>query len=151
MLPTFSKSYSSPQDQAWRAGKSPYSGTLGPNRTTSDFKDTFVADLKDNPRYENFYSGSNFNQETAQKSQQKIDQSSTTQEPVFSNPGDNPFAKDFLSKYSEGVARGLISEEDRVGADKLNIFASQPAAAGSSEKNQNTTNQFPGQSGIQIG
>lgn len=150
MLPTFSKSNSSPQDQTWREGKSPYSGTLGPNRTTA-FTDTFVAKLKDNPGYENFYSGSNFNQETAQKSQQKINQSATNQEPVFSNPDDNPFARDFLSKYSEGVARGLISEEDRVGADKLSILASQPAAAGSSEKNPNTTNQFPGQSGIQIG
>jgi hypothetical protein len=49
------------------------------------------------------------------------------------------------------VARGLISEEDRVGADKLSILASQPASAGSSEKNPGTVNQFPGQGGIQIG
>jgi len=150
MLPSFSKSSSSPQDQAWREGKSPYSGTLGPNRTTS-FTDAFVAKLKDNPGYENFYGNSNFNQETAQKSQQKINRSATTQEPAFSNPNDNPFAKDFLFKYSEGVARGLISEEDRVGADKLSILASQPASAGSSERNPGTVNQFPGQGGIQIG
>ena len=151
MLPPFSKSNSSPQDQTWREGKSPYSGTLGPNRTASDFTDAFVAKLKDNPDYENFYGSSNFNQETAQKSQQKINRSATTQEPAFSNPDDNPFAKDFLSKYSEGVARGLISEEDRVGTDKLSILASQPASAGSSEKNPGTANQFPGQGGIQIG
>jgi len=151
MLPSFSKSSSSPQDQAWREGKSPYSGTLGPNRTAYDFTDAFVAKLKDNPGYENFYGNSNFNQETAQKSQQKINRSATTQEPAFSNPNDNPFAKDFLFKYSEGVARGLISEEDRVGADKLSILASQPASAGSSERNPGTANQFPGQGGIQIG
>ena len=151
MLPSFSKSSSSPQDQAWREGKSPYSGTLGPNRTAYDFTDAFVAKLKDNPGYENFYGNSNFNQETAQKSQQKINRSATTQEPAFSNPNDNPFAKDFLFKYSEGVARGLISEEDRVGTDKLSILASQPASAGSSEKNPGTANQFPGQGGIQIG
>jgi len=151
MLPSLSKSSSSPQDQAWREGKSPYSGTLGPNRTAYDFTDAFVAKLKDNPGYENFYGNSNFNQETAQKSQQKINRSATTQEPAFSNPNDNPFAKDFLFKYSEGVARGLISEEDRVGADKLSILASQPASAGSSERNPGTVNQFPGQGGIQIG
>lgn len=151
MLAPFSKSSSSPQDQTWREGKSPYSGTLGPNRTAADFTDAFVSKLKDNPGYENFYGGSNFNQETAQKSQQKINQSATTQEPAFLNPDDNPFAKDFLSKYSEGVTRGLISEEDRVGPDKLSILAAQPATAGSSEKNPGTTNQFPGQGGIQIG
>lgn len=151
MLPPFSKSSSSPQDQTWREGKSPYSGTLGPNRAAADFTDAFVSKLKDNPGYENFYGGSNFNQETAQKSQQKINQSATTQEPAFLNPDDNPFAKDFLSKYSEGVTRGLISEEDRVGPDKLSILAAQPATAGSSEKNPGTTNQFPGQGGIQIG
>lgn len=151
MLSPFTKSYSSPQDQAWREGKSPYSGTLGPNRTAFDFTNAFAAKLKDNSNYENFYRGSSFTQETAQKSQQKINQSALSQEPAFSNPNDNPFAKDFLSKYSEGVARGLISEEDRVGADKLSILASQPATAGSSEKNPGTANQFPGQGGIQIG
>lgn len=151
MLPSFSKSDSSPKDQTWREGKSPYSGTLGPNRTTADFTDSFVAKLKDNPDYENFYGGSSFNQETANASQQKINQSATSSDPLFSNPADNPFAKDFLSKYSQGVQRGLISEEDRVGADKLSILASQPATAGSSEKSPNTVNQFPGQGGIQIG
>lgn len=151
MLPPFSKSKSSPQDQTWREGKSPYSGTLGPNRTASDFTDAFVAKLRDNPDYEGFYGGSNFNQETAQLSQQKIDQAAASREPAFDNPADNPFAKDFLAKYSEGVARGLISEEDRVGEDKLSILASQPATAGSSEKNPNTANQFPGQGGIQVG
>lgn len=151
MLPTFSKSISSPQDQTWREGKSPYSGTLGRNRTTSEFTDSFVAKLKDNPDYEGFYGNSSFNQETAQQSQQKINLASRTQEPVFSNPADNPFAKDFLAKYSEGVSKGLISEEDRVGPDKLSILVSQPATAGSSEKNPGTANQFPGQGGVQVG
>ena len=100
MLPPFTKSYSSPQDQAWREEKSPYSGTLGPNRTASDFTNAFAAKLKDNPDNENFYRGSSSTQETAQKSQQKINQFALSQKPAFSNPNDNPFAKDFLSSLT---------------------------------------------------
>jgi hypothetical protein len=151
MLPRYSKSSDSPADQAWREGKSPYSGTLGPNRTAADFTDAFVAKLRDNPDYNSFYTGSNFTQDVANQAQQKIDYSAQTYTPTFSNPNDNPFANDFLSKYTEGVARGLISEEDRVGPDKLAMLASQPATAGSSQKSPNTVAKFPGEGGIQVG
>lgn len=147
----FSKSFTSPEDQAWRQGKSPYSGTLGPNRTAADFTNAFVSRLKDNPGYRDFYTGSNFTQDSANLAQQKIDFSAQSFKPSFGNPADNPFAGDFLAKYSEGVNRGLISEEDRVGPDKLAMLASQPATTGSSQKSPNTVSKFPGEGGIQIG
>lgn len=142
-----SKSNSSPADQAWREGKSPYSGTLGPNRETT-FTDAFASKLIDHPDYETFYSGNKFSQETAKKSQQKINLAASTKEPTFSNPADNLPAKNFLSKY---LTSAIISEEDRVRPDKLSILVSQPATAGSSEKNPGTANQFPGQGGVQVG
>lgn len=151
MIPLFSKSNTSPTDQAWREGKSPYSGTLGPNRTATDFTNAFVSRLKDNPDYNDFYTGSNFTQDTANLAQQKIDMSSQSFNPVFANPADNPFANDFLAKYTQGVSRGLISEEDRVGPDKLAMLASQPATAGSSQRSPNTVSKFPGEEGIQVG
>lgn len=151
MIPAFSKSNTSPAEQVWQEGKSPYSGTLGPNRTATDFTNAFVSRLKDNPDYNDFYTGSNFTQDTANLAQQKIDMSSQSFNPVFSNPADNPFASDFLAKYTQGVARGLISEEDRVGPDKLAMLASQPATAGISQKSPNTVDRFPGETGIQVG
>lgn len=151
MLPAFSKSSTSPADQAQREGKSPYSGTLGPNRAAVDFTNAFVSKLRDNPDYNNFYTGSNFTQDTANLAQQKIDTSAQSFAPAFANPADNPFANDFLAKYTQGVERGLISEEDRVGPDKLSILVSQPATLGSSQKSPNTVSRFPGEGGIQVG
>jgi hypothetical protein len=147
----FSKSITSPTEQAWERGRPTYSGTLGPNRTAADFTNAFVSKLKDNPDYNSFYTGSNFTQDSANLAQQKIDFSAQSFAPSFNNPADNPFAGDFLAKYTEGVNRGLISEEDRVGPDKLAMLASQPATAGSSQKSPNTVYKFPGEGGIQVG
>jgi len=150
---SFSKDYTSPADQAWRTGESPDRGTLGPNRKAdtdpTSFKDTFVSKLRDNPGYKNFYNGSVFSADTAAASQQKINEESKTSDSTFKNPNDTRLANDFLTKYSEGVNRGLIQEEDAVTPDNLKAFTSEPAAARISEKDPNTVNKFPSQ-GVSI-
>jgi hypothetical protein len=150
---SFSKDYTSPADQAWRTGKGPDRGTLGPNRRadtdSTSFKDSFVSKLRDNPGYKNFYNGSIFSADTAAASQQKIDEQSNTADSTFKDPGDTSIANDFLTKYSEGVNRGLIEEDRAVKPDNLARLTSEPAAAGASEKDPNTINKFPSQ-GVSI-
>lgn len=149
MLPPFSKNYTSPSDQAWREGKSPDAKTLGPNAAI-EFKNAFANRVNKNPDYKNFYSNG-FGNETVEQAQQKIDIAAQSSTPQFSAPEYNSLAKGFLDRYQEGVSRGLISEEDRVGPDKLSYISSQPATAGSSERSPQTANKFPGDSGTQIG
>ena len=150
---SFSKDYSSPADQAWRTGKGPDRGTLGPNRSAdidpTSFKDNFVAKLQDNPGYKNFYNGSVFSADTAAASQQKIDEKAKTTSSTFKNTGDDILAADFRTKYVEGVSRGLVQEEDAVTPDNLKAFTSEPAAARISDKDPNTVNKFPSQ-GISV-
>jgi len=152
-LQSFSKDHTSPADQAWRTGKGPDRGTLGPNRRadtdSTSFKDSFVSKLRDNPGYKNFYNGSIFSADTAAASQQKIDEQSNTADSTFKDPGDTSIANDFLTKYSEGVNRGLIEEDRAVKPDNLARLTSEPAAAGASEKDPNTINKFPSQ-GVSI-
>jgi len=67
---------SNPFDEAWRAGDSPYRGTLGPNKEfasdPASFRNGFVASLRDNPKFDNFVNEGTFSSETAQRSQDKI-------------------------------------------------------------------------------
>jgi hypothetical protein len=150
---SFSKDYTSPADQAWRTGKGPDRGTLGPNRKVdtdpTSFRDSFVSKLRDNPGYKNFYNGSIFSADTAAASQQKIDEQSNTSDSTFKDPGDTSIANDFLTKYSEGISRGLVQEEDAVRPENLAKFTSEPAAARISDKDPNTVNKFPSQ-GISV-
>jgi hypothetical protein len=145
---------SNPFDEAWRAGDSPYRGTLGPNRESSSdpasFRNGFVASLKDNPKFDNFVNEGTFSSETAQRSQDKINQASKSIWSNFKNPEDNKFADDFLSKYSEGVVRGIIAEEDAVDPKNLGYLVSQNAPAVSNEKSPETVGRFPNQ-GVQVG
>jgi hypothetical protein len=150
---TFSQDYSGPVKQAWLTGKGPDEGTLGPNRKTDtdsgSFKNSFVSKLRDNPGYKNFYNGSVFSDDTAELSQQKINDKSKTPDALFKNPNDTDRANAFLTRYSEGVSRGLIEEEDAVTPDNLARLTGEPAAAGASEKDPNTVNKFPSQ-GVSI-
>lgn len=149
MRQPFSKDYTSPFDQAWRSGSYPDAGTLGPNAAV-EFKNTFASKLDKNPDYKGFYD-SGFFQDTADQSQIKINKAAKTDKPNFKNPADNGLAQGFLDRYLQGVERGLISEEDRVGPDKLSYISSQDATAGSSERSPQTASKFPGESGTQIG
>ena len=70
-----SKKYTNPRDQAWREGKGPYKGSLGPNKTPEDpLRDQWMAMFRDSPDAPNFYNDSyTFPGETAKAAQQKID------------------------------------------------------------------------------
>ena len=95
-------------DEKFLSGDKVHKGTLGPNRERDGF-DAFQAKLRsENPRYEDFYSGSRTFNDVANMSQMKIDQAASSSEPTFSNEGDNSFARDFLAKYSQGVQRGFV-------------------------------------------
>ena len=155
VLQPFSKDYSAPADQAWRRGDRVDVGTLGPNpRASQDpqaFKNAFVNRIRFNPDSKSFYSSNVFAQETAARSQGKIDAAASTDQPNFINPGDNQLAQDFVSKYSQAVSRGLIEEDRAVTKDGLAKLVSEPATAGSSERDPNTANKFPGEGGTQVG
>ena len=150
---SFSKDYTSPADQAWRTGKGPDRGTLGPNREadtdSTSFKDNYVAKLQDNPGYKNFYNGSVYSSDAASKSQQQIKDQSKRTTSTFKDSGDKSLADAFRTKYVEGVSRKLIQEEDAVTPGNLKAFTSEPAAARISEKDPNTVNKFPSQ-GVSI-
>lgn len=137
-------------DEKFLSGEGAYKGTLGPNRDTDTF-DAFSSRLrKENPRYEDFYSGSRTFNDVAAMSQKKIDTAASGAGPMFSNPGDNSFAADFLAKYAEGVQRGFVAPEEAVTSEALGRMVSQPAAAASNESSPNTAGKFPGASGAKI-
>ena len=145
----FQQTYDNPAEKAWRSGTSPYSGTLGPNRTADPKKNTFAAEVRKNPEYQNFYSDRTFYQ-VAPQSEQKIQAASQTFESTFQNPGDKSFADKFLQEYSMGVARGLIEADKAVRPENLARLVTQQATEGSNERDPNTVNQFPGQNGVKV-
>lgn len=144
MSSIFNKNYPSPAAKFFRAGESPYSGTLGPNRTADTIRDPWAAEVKDNPDYANFYANRTFDQ-VAPQSQAKIDAASQTDEPNFENPGDQSFAKDFAKKYAEAIYRGLVEEDRAVTRGGLARISTQYANSGSNEKDPNTAGKFPNQ------
>jgi len=157
VLQPFSKDYSDPAEQAWRQGKSPYAGTLGPNPQSStdpeSFKNSFVDRIKSNPDSKGFYTNNVFARDTATLSQGKIDAAASTDRPNFVSPGDNNLAWDFLQKYSGpggAIERGLVEADRAVTKEGLARLVSQPATAGSSERDPNTANKFPGEGGTRI-
>jgi len=139
----FSKNFTQ-ADETFRSGKSPYSGTLGPNRTADVLRDGFVADLKKNPDYANFYANRTF-AAVAPVSQQKIDMAAQTDMPNFENPGDQSFATEFAKNYAQGISRGLIEYDKAVTSGRLASISTQPAASASMEKDPNTLGKSPSQ------
>lgn len=145
----FPKDYSSPADQAWRSGESPYSGTLGPNRTADPIRDPWAADMKKNPDYANFYANRTF-VDVAPQSQAKIDAASKSDQPNFSNPGDQSFATAFAKNYAQAISRGLVEEDRAVKPGNLARLSSESATVGSNESDPNTAGKFPNQ-GVKVG
>lgn len=148
---TFSKNYTSPSDQALREGRPADNSTLGPYRVTGtdSFRNKFVSDLKKNPDFPGFYQQA-FGAETAQASQNKIDTAYQSREASFVDDRNNKLANDFLAKYSQGVARGLVEEDRAIFPENLARLVTENATDGSNLKDPNTTNRFPGEGGVQI-
>lgn len=147
----FSKNSTSPSEQAWRTGKPPDNQTLGPNKNLGpdSFRNKFVARVRENPDFDGFYQQV-FGAETAQRSQDKLNNASVTNEALFIDERNNALANDFLGKYYKGVSRGLIEEDRAVFPENLSRLVTENAIAGSNLKDPNTTNQFPGAGGVQI-
>ena len=143
------------REEIFLTGKDPDRGTLGLRPQASidpAGTDKYLADMQDrNPRYQEFQDESfTFDDELAGLSQEKINRSASTEFPNFVDENDNISAINFLQRYKDGVQRGLISEDDRVGPDKIAFIATQPAMMGSNASNPNTAGTFPGASGVKI-
>jgi len=154
-----------PNEQAFASGKSPYKGSLGPNKTPEDnLRDQWLAEMRDNPDYKNFYTGARTFAEVAPLSQQKIDASMNKWYADFENPGDNAFAQNFLEAYSEGFttknanntaeSKGLLGTKmSDDGVTNLNVVspanlsqvATADAASANAVNDSNVAGKFPSQ------
>lgn len=149
----YTKDYSNPEDQAFRAGIRPgENARLGPNQGAitdpKDFASKFV-NLRFNPDARaNLWNTNVFGADTASASQGKIDTAATTDSPSFSNPEDNKLASAFLQKYSGpsgAIERGLIESDRAITKEVLARLTTQPATFGSSQRDPNTVSKFPSQ------
>jgi hypothetical protein len=143
--PIYGTRKTSPADVAWRRGDAPDSGTLGEFREAdadpNSFRDGWVAKMRDNPDYRDFYIGAKFPDETAAMSQQKIDIASQSAYSNFLDP-QNKFAADrFLDAYSLSVQRGLIEPEKAVFPENLRYLATESAT--SRINDENVKGEFP--------
>ena len=146
-----SKKYTNPRDQAWREGKSPYRGSLGPNKSPDDLlRDQWTAEMRDNPDFQNFAADAyTFPGETAAAAQSKIDNSAWESRPNFTNPGDNAFAQTFLDNYldrgdgNSAEGRGLVAEDRIVKPEHLHQIATTDAASGNASRDPNVVGSFP--------
>ena len=145
-----SKKYTNPRDQAWREGKSPYRGSLGPNKTPDDpLRDQWTAEMRDNVDWRNFSADSyTFPGETASAAQQKIDDAAWDSQ-WRGNPGDEAFAKNFLDSYldkgdgNSAEGRGLIEEDRIVRPENLDQVATSFATSGNAKSDPNVVGEFP--------
>lgn len=151
--PLFNTRFDNAADKAFREGRRPGDNTrLGPNPNPitdpKDFANAFVKKTF-NPNAEAPWSTSVFSADAAASSQDKINQAGTTDLP----PKADRFVKDFAYKYSGpggAIERGLVSMENAVTKERLAALITEPAAAGSAEKDPNTVNKFPNQ-GVNVG
>ena len=138
------------RDEEFLGGKSPYEGTLGPNKSADTYSGFAGGLKKTNPRQATFDSDSRTFSDVAPASQQKIDNLRFSESPSFVNEGDNSFAQAFLEKYRNGVVRGFIAPEDEVRPENLDRIISQDAYAASMERSPNTAGKFPGANGVNV-
>lgn len=150
--PIYSTRKTSPADTAWRRGDAPDSGTLGEFKDSdldpASFKDSWVAKMKDNPDYRDFYIGAKFGDETASLSQQKLDIASRSAYSNFSDLRNKLAADRFLDAYSLGVSRGLIEQDKAVFPENLAAFAAESAT--SRINDENVKGEFPSK-GVSVG
>ena len=138
------------REENYLQGRAPYSGLLGRAGQVNPL-DKFAADMQDrNPGYEEFQNDSQTFRDIAPLSQEKFNRAASTSMPAFRDDADNAHAINFLNNYQMSVQKGLISEDDRVGPDKIAFIATQPAMMGSNASNPNTAGTFPGASGVKI-
>ena len=145
--PIFRTRYDNAAEKAWREGRGPAEfNQLGPNPEgpfdPKGLKSKFVSQ-KDNPDPRAFVS-SRFDDETADRSREKISTMSMTDYPLFTRRDGsaddvtNDTAISFLQKYAKSpFIENKISSQS--------IIASEEATAGSNERSPNTAGKFPSQ------
>ena len=146
-FPPLSKRRTGPFDDAFARGDKPGGEMLGRFRKgifdPRQLDNPFLSQ-RDNPDPGGFTGNSQFTSDLAAQSEQKLRDLSFTDLSSFGDDRDAA-ASDFLAKYAQSVDRGLIGEEERISSATLGRIASQPAAAGSNERSQNTAGKFPSQ------
>lgn len=150
--PIYSTRKTSPADTAWRRGDSPYSGTLGVFRQADadpqSFRDSWVAKMKDNPEYRDFYRSASFPDETAALSQQKINVAAQSAYSSFPDPNNKFTADRFLDAYSAAVQRGMIEQDKAVLPENLAFLTTESAT--SRINDENVKGEFPSK-GVSVG
>ena len=143
-----------PEDTAFMEGRGPADRSqLGPYPSAvtdpRDFKNSFISQ-KFNPDKSTFWQQV-FSQDTANLAQEKLNCISQTNEPNFPEPL-NQLSRDFLTKYSGAVERGLIEPDRAISKQALAVFAQEPAASRINTKDQNTASdsKFAGAGGVKV-
>lgn len=144
--PIFNTRFDNAADKAFREGRRPGDNTrLGPNPNPitdpKDFANAFIRRTF-NPNAEDPWKTSIFSAEDAANSQIKINQAATSDLP----PTADRFVKDFAYKYSGpggAIEKGLVSPENAITKERLASLIAEPAAAGTSNKMEETVGIFP--------
>lgn len=148
----FDQNRTNPDEQAFAKGASIDAGTIGPyassNADKFSYRDKFVSQLRKNPPAKNFYQQV-WSADSAQDVQKRID--GLNDQPNFSNSGDQTIAKDFLSKYTEGVSRGLLPEDESISQKTISFLQTQQPGQGVNNQEVTVADRlnYPGKSGIQ--
>jgi hypothetical protein len=149
----FSQDYTSPADQVVRDKNSVSANTTGPNAPAktdpTSYRNKFVSELKKNPPSHEFYSQV-FSEKDAQDTQHKID--GLSDQPNFTNKGDQSLAKDFVSKYADGVKRALLPEDQAINQHTIAAFQAQQPGQGIGDTSVAASSRikYPGASGTQL-
>jgi len=147
--PLFGSKFESPAAKAFQARKSPDNKTLGDypaaDADPTSFKNGWVAKIKDNPKYPGFSLAAKFPNETADLTQQKINIASGSAYSNFEDPYTKSAADSFLDKYTLGVQKGIIAQEDAIFPENLGPLVAESATSRIASKDQNIKGQFPSQ------
>jgi hypothetical protein len=152
VLSAFDKDYSKPADRAVRDKRSVFAGTTGlypsAKQDPSSYKNNpFERKLSKNPDAKSFYNDGVFPVSSAQQSQNFLD-SLNDDNPRFSDSGNQSLATKFAKDYAEGVARGLINEDDSVSHENLATIQSQHPTQGIGTEDAVTRMRLPGANGV---
>ena len=149
----FSQDYTNPNAQAVRDKKSVSANTTGPNAPAkidpTSYRNAFVAELKKNPPSRELYSQV-FSAKDAEDTQHKID--GLNDQPNFTDKGDQALAKDFVSKYAEGVKRALLPEDEAINQQTIAAYQAKQPGEGVRDIAVDTSSRikYAGGSGTQI-
>jgi hypothetical protein len=149
----FSQDYTNPNAQAVRDKKSVSANTTGPNAPAktdpTSYRNAFVTELNKNPPSRELYSQV-FSAKDAEDTQHKID--GLSDQPNFTNKGDQAIAKDFVKKYAEGVDRDLLSKDDAINQQTIAAYQAQQPGQGIGDTAVAASSRikYPGASGTQL-